>query len=700
MSYISTKNQYHVALNGVGLLLEGAPESLAYRQGQASIYGQRFASGDRDYNDLSQWWYFMQTDWSGGIKDTVSWANDAKFYYSTNIDTWSEGGTIKLSRKQTLDETFSEEIICGHEGEVAGTTYKFIGTADASDGRPRIYRAANGSNKTFTDIASTTLPTNQGSVSQISTRTGVLWASTVGLGSDYVLATYDGTSWTNQSTLFASLLSQNPMSSRCHTTANGIIYAFVDNTLNDQYALVQTAANNPSAGGDWSLTFEVTNTSGRPISCAYYNGKIHYLVKYSSYIEYWQYDIDGDTRVLVDIFKNVTAQDYGVGDKMMVELGGKLIITIPDDQVWELNGSSLSCIYTKDNYKKGTLSSEIDYYLRFGAVVADNKAWWGNLMYDGTYFYNTWKNVDDATNVKVIPLFVDTTSVIWERDSLNDYGLYRLSLTATSYKGTADKNFLVFSNFDNVAGIDKMGYSVTLLFKQFATSQAISVEYYLGEFNASASWTELGVASAALDGDNVTKKTFFFPANTIFNKIWFRVKLTASGTNTPTMTDLVMEYLPVPTYKKTWALRINAANQINRMDGETTGVTGRELKAQMEQSWWTKSLLDFQDLDYATSTLSGALSKVATTITVANTADFPDKGRLKVDNEEIFYTGKTPTAFTGCVRGARGTMAVAHSSGAVINNAYKVLITDFNTAVPLVKDRNLEYIIDVTLREC
>src|SRR3990167_10758129 len=97
MSFVDTKAKFHVALDGVGLILQGAPDRAAYKQNQAPVYGNRFASGDRSYNDLSQWWYFFQTSWTAGFKDLVSWVDDAKYYYSTNIDAFSENGGIKLA---------------------------------------------------------------------------------------------------------------------------------------------------------------------------------------------------------------------------------------------------------------------------------------------------------------------------------------------------------------------------------------------------------------------------------------------------------------------------------------------------------------------------------------------------------------------------------------------------------------------------
>jgi hypothetical protein len=57
-----------------------------------------------------------------------------------------------------------------------------------------------------------------------------------------------------------------------------------------------------------------------------------------------------------------------------------------------------------------------------------------------------------------------------------------------------------------------------------------------------------------------------------------------------------------------------------------------------------------------------------TTISVESTGvGFPDEyGILSIDDELIVYTGKTATQFTGCRRGAFGTVAAQHTSGATV----------------------------------
>lgn len=62
------------------------------------------------------------------------------------------------------------------------------------------------------------------------------------------------------------------------------------------------------------------------------------------------------------------------------------------------------------------------------------------------------------------------------------------------------------------------------------------------------------------------------------------------------------------------------------------------------------------------TTLNGALTSSATTITVTSTAGFATRGRVRIDREAVDYYGTTATTLTGVVRGRDGTTAVAHAT--------------------------------------
>ena len=257
--------------------------------------------------------------------------------------------------------------------------------------------------------------------------------------------------------------------------------------------------------------------------------------------------------------------------------------------------------------------------------------------------------------------------------------------------------FITTNVFDaNIPALDKLFYDVTITFDALVSGQAIEVQY---STNDGSTFTSLGTASFTTDGA-IINKSFLFGASIVTKKMILKFILTGGGSNTPSFNDYSCRYLPFVNYTKLWNLNINCGDEVKRLDGRLMETTARQLKGILEGAWWNKSVLDFQDFDYATTLLDGALNNSDTTITVDSTDDFPEQGRLKVDDEEILYTGKTRTTFMGCTRGSRETLAVLHSNNAVINNAYKVVLTDLQYRIPVaLKDKELEYTVGLSLRE-
>jgi hypothetical protein len=84
------------------------------------------------------------------------------------------------------------------------------------------------------------------------------------------------------------------------------------------------------------------------------------------------------------------------------------------------------------------------------------------------------------------------------------------------------------------------------------------------------------------------------------------------------------------------------------------------------------------------TTTSGAVQAGDSTINVASTTGgfAASYGILSIDDELIVYTGKTATQFTGCQRGAFGTVASGHNNGAAVKaNMVAGFITALQSAV-------------------
>ena len=117
------------------------------------------------------------------------------------------------------------------------------------------------------------------------------------------------------------------------------------------------------------------------------------------------------------------------------------------------------------------------------------------------------------------------------------------------------------------------------------------------------------------------------------------------------------------------------------------------------------SAFPMKNISAFTTTLNGALTATATTITVASTASFvKNNGRITIGTEKILYGYTDATHFYNCVRGVEMTTAASHLTLATVteNNVVlfysrlpvKIVVTDNDYIPPEVLDRELEIVED------
>ena len=70
-----------------------------------------------------------------------------------------------------------------------------------------------------------------------------------------------------------------------------------------------------------------------------------------------------------------------------------------------------------------------------------------------------------------------------------------------------------------------------------------------------------------------------------------------------------------------------------------------------------------------TSTLSSGINASVTSLTMASSTSFPSSGTVQIGSELIIYTGNSGGTLSGLTRGANGTTAAIHSSGATVTDA-------------------------------
>lgn len=696
------KQRYDVALNGQGLILASKPETPKIVVRQDDVFGQRFAQGDRDYNDLAKWWYFAQSDWSGGFKDSVAWTNDAKFYYETNIDSYSEVGAIKLAQDAALlqDLGSSRTINTGAEGFLGTTALQTVGT-DTGGGTKAIVWANIGG--TWTDESSATFPTTVSRINHELFRLGNLWSLNYISGSTYCV-TYSSTlgTWVDVTANIESTGAAGGAirQATCGVNAStGILYLFVCNALSNRWSLVKTAATSPTLDADWTRLLNQDPSPNLPIAAVEYNSLIYYLMNDG---EFRVYSPAGASDTFITKF---TGSSFTLGaDYRRLQVANNKIYITTNSEIWTYDGSNLDRVYIRDANKVNI--NDATGVLATGGLPVKNNIYWSNLVdvpnSSGEDIFHNWiKGNADTATTSFRPIFSDSNNNIYGIDTNAPSKLYEISDGGSLYKGTADKNYTVFNNFDKVSAIDKLAYSIDLIFKTLASGQKISVEYTTGELDNSTSWTVLGSASYTADGA-VTQKTLYFGDAVLFKKVWFRVKLEGNTSTTPKLYDVVLAYLPMPDYRLRWDFTVKCEDQMQRKDQSKEPKNGIWLRNLLMQSWLTKSILTFEDFDAdGYDSVSGSLTATATTITVTgNTDQFPEIGRLLIESEEIFYTGKTKNTFTGCTRGARGTNKSAHSSTTPISMGHRIIVRNYQEELIIANEPGkAEYLITLTLSE-
>ena len=703
MSLVSTKGRYHVALNGLGLILQGAPDRLAYSQNQAPIYGNRFAQGDRSYADFTFWWFWTQTNWAAGYKQDRRWQDDGTFFDSAGINPIQKPSSIILSNNMTVSNTVvgGKNMIFNDYGTVGGLS--FLVGRNVTDQKMRAVLTSNGA--TFFEDSNTGATESILCSASMDDSVGYLGCATVGSGSSMLKKITSSGTVTDVGTvstgggIYAIVPYKDAQQLFLFTFTDGLyVYDLVANTLTQK----KTAYPFPTTS---SSNYSFSRLAGH--GCAIIGVRIYFLIieKGSSKTQLWAYDIG------TDAFIHIWTFGAGAHPSMLIEFNQNLYLFDTNAitgrlTIWKYS-PSISTVTTVGSMVK---LKEIGRYGDVTSVranpVKDSTGIYF-LVYNGTANQIWQINENDYVFSGITPPAAYATAfsdVLLAMDGNGFLSISKGGSSATLDTYTASPattfqttGYVTTGIFDgNIPGLDKLWYSAVLNFDALVSGQTVVVDY---STDMNKTFSNLGTASFSVDG-GITNKDFYFPSGLISKTLMLRVTITGGGTNTPSLNDHSVKYIPFVNYTKQWSINVNAGDNVKGLDGLAIGKPGRELKGILEASWWAKSVLDFQDVDYASCKLTADVAIGDTTITVDNALDFPEQGRLRIDGEEIIYLGKTATTFTNCIRASRETRQTTHSSTTQVHNGYRVIITDLDCRVPIVlEDKRLEYTVQLSLRE-
>lgn len=149
------------------------------------------------------------------------------------------------------------------------------------------------------------------------------------------------------------------------------------------------------------------------------------------------------------------------------------------------------------------------------------------------------------------------------------------------------------SYFDaNLPSISKLYNSIVIRHDPLVSGQSINVYY---KFKETDSWTQLTTGASNAVGD--IEQTLTFASGVTSKKISLKVVLNGGGTNTPRLTEVVLQYALYPALKWQWNLRLKAKSNLVLADNTTESRSAATIRSDLESLMNTQTLYTFVDVD-------------------------------------------------------------------------------------------------------
>lgn len=689
------KSLYDVALDGQGYVLVGDPTNPRIKAEQQPVFGNRFAQGDRDFQDLSFWWYQAIRDFSSGIKELNIFEDDGKFYYGRDLNTFAiPGEASSLQAMSAIKDFGTTDYVAVNAGDfdiISGTEMILQGVQGASGSKKSIItKSTNGT--TFADVTNASSPTD-----------GKAWKHIKKLrifnkfyiarnDSSWAMSTYDGTTHTD---VTATIQGADSLTvAEGYAEAGGRAWAFFRDGSSPVALIIKSSIS------------EATWTTRVTISGAYWQGACEiggdlvYVIDYGfGVVELRRYDVVNDADSLVHrwLSRSITlgsAREVRGGAIKTMDNQNAYII-FDGGEIWKYDGTDVTRVFRN-------VASQIPSTPGFGLILHEERLYGPNVVIapDGSIHAGHYTPASGVAQA-VWPMYSskftsDSVAYLYTRD--NGTAATKVKVNRQDAGGSS---LLELNALDgSVPNVDKLWNEITVLTDPLTANQQITLQYKLG---TETSYTTV----ETIDYDTVgavASYSFKLADNLISKKISIRLLLINQGTHAQRLRlkAVIAKFLPVPHNRYRWTFTLNCADRILLKDGSTMETKGAEhLRNVLRNSWWKRQVVSFEDLDGETLTLNGAHTRSATTISLSdNTDNLSEIGRVKIGDEEIQYTGKGKTSLTGCTRGARGTNAAAHSGGDGVSTAYDAVIVGYSEEVPISNQPNKrEYRVTLTLLE-
>jgi len=665
------KSLYNCAIANQGYLLSGIPGRPARKMKQSSVVGTYPTQVDSEFQDSSQFLPWAQTDWSGGFQ-FEKWTDNAGFKSGAGLDQIAKYGEMTLlNDKSATLKDFGTGFTFGAAVEYDRDTVGMVIGVTKGSGASELWKMSTADS--FTQITGGTWA-NVNAVNDMDELLGKAYIGvTVSAGS--ALKSYNG-STVADITLTGGLAS---------STAVRMVKRIESRLYVGGYT--GTAANGDSLiysddeGATWTNIITKTGKN-RTITQGEDNlGILYFLIEDGNRTEFWQCN---DT-IVTQIYRwdelNTPKLKCWLG-KVYLEgtQGGKFMR-------FEWNGATLRTVFEEK-------ISGLDLSPSPAVIWKNNFVSYG-LIYDGLFHFPGYVFKYSTNKIYPFMVFGSGTTQVPYFYGLSGTNLIITKLNTSAYLTTGN----VISGIFNAGkpAVKKLWHSITISFKALVTDQTIVAAYSTDD---ETTWTTIGTISPTT---GETEKTLTLPDNTASKRIQIKLTVTGGGSNTPTLYDFIVRFLPLTDDRFAWELLLNCTDNLMLLDGKTREAKwGSELRNLLQVAEFKNQIVEFQDVDFAESAINdeSGTTAVATTITVDDATRFPEQGRIRIEQEEIIYTGKTAVALTGCVRGSRGTKTATHANDVRVHNAYNIIIADLvEDNLVAVKPLTLESRVLVSLKE-
>jgi hypothetical protein len=540
---------YHVTLGGQGLVLDLA----GYRKRAAAPFAGKVASGDRSYGDLAHEQVWAVSDWSGG-EGYLQFDAEAPGRWRSGLgaDGSSAPGSLRVG--PSLQASFAS----GLDGFTVLQPYGGKLYAGTTDGK--VYQLSGGSWTLSRDTG------KAGGVRSMAVFRGELF---VGNGSDGVVDSYDGTTWTAGRFTVAGVSGVRSM------------------------AVFDPSVPTLHLGCGRSPQAELRRWNGSSVSAVLFNpqeptpetmlvlNRVLYVFGADSASRRGSiYRYDGTTW---EYLLGLPEQYPTVG---LVWDGLAYLGMGAGGELWSFDGASARLV-------RGGLAAGNDE-LRGLAV-------WGGALWVGVrsgsevrlkrFNGQAWSEPAGGGAVSSVQGMATLGGELYVAgQQAGAAPVYKLAAGAYRTSGTLESG--LFSA--GLPGVDKVFRSARVVHTALASGEAVDLQYRLED---SGAWTTLGTSNLV----GATSATFSFPAGVVGRLIGLRVVLTATAGTTPAVYDLLVRYALAPELKREWELaaRLEGTAELPlvRPDGSSEPKSGAELSAAV---WALKAQpgpLSFVDLD-------------------------------------------------------------------------------------------------------